>query len=92
MAKTRDDAARYVANEIGLSTTTAKAAVGAMLDFIIETAARGEKVQLVGFGSFSTKTRAAHKGVNPQTKQVMEIAEMSTPHFKPGQAFRDAVR
>ncbi len=63
----------------------------ALLDTIEATVARGDKVQLVGFGTFETQHRAARTGRNPQTGAAIEIAEATLPKFSPGKAFKDRV-
>ena len=63
----------------------------ALLDTIVATVARGDKVQLVGFGTFETQHRAARTGRNPQTGAAIEIAEATLPKFSPGKAFKDRV-
>ena len=52
---------------------------------------QGDKVQLVGFGSFEVKARAARTGINPQTKQPVKIAASKAPVFKAGKALKDAL-
>ena len=66
--------------------------VNAVLDSITEALVKGEKVQLVGFGSFEVKERAAHKGHNPITKEEMMIPATKTPMFKAGKILKDSVR
>ncbi|MBR4072747.1 MAG: HU family DNA-binding protein, partial [Clostridia bacterium] len=51
----------------------------------------GDKIQLVGFGTFEVRERAARTGINPQTKQTIKIAASKNPVFKAGKAFKDAV-
>ncbi len=63
----------------------------ALLDTIEATVARGDKVQLVGFGTFETQHRAARTGRNPQTGAPLEIAAATLPKFSPGKAFKDRV-
>ena len=77
-----------VAEKTGLSK---KAAVNATLLTITETLKAEEKVQLVGFGSFETKKRAARTGLNPRTKETVEIPASKVPAFKAGKALKDAV-
>lgn len=59
---------------------------------IIEQVAAGDKISLVGFGTFESGTRAARQGRNPQTGEPMDIPETKVPKFKPGKAFKDAVK
>ena len=54
--------------------------------------AEGDKVSLIGFGTFSVKTRAARTGLNPRTKETIEIPESKVPAFKAGSALKDAVK
>ena len=65
--------------------------LNAIVDVITEALKSGEKVQLVGFGTFETKTRAARKGINPQTKEEIKIPASTVPAFKAGKALKDAV-
>lgn len=81
-----------VATKAEISKKDADAAVKAVLDSIAEALAEGEKVALVGFGTFDVKTRAARTGKNPRTGEVIEIAEAKVPSFKAGSALKDAVK
>lgn len=80
-----------VAEKAGLSKKDADAAVAAFVDTIVETTKSGDKVALVGFGTFEVKDRAARTGINPLTKEKIEIAASKAPSFKAGKAFKDAV-
>ena len=80
-----------VAEKTGLSKKDSDAAVNAVLNTIAETLKANEKVQLVGFGSFEVKSRAARTGRNPRTKEVVEIPASKVPVFKAGKALKDAV-
>ena len=75
-----------VAEKTGLSKKDTEAAVNATLLTITETLKAEEKVQLVGFGSFETKKRAARTGLNPRTKETVEIPAAKVPTFKAGKA------
>ena len=81
-----------VASSPGLTKKDATAAVDAVFSTIQETLAKGEKVQLIGFGNFEVRERAARKGRNPQTGQEIQIAASKVPAFKPGKALKDAVK
>ena len=81
-----------VASLTGLTKKDATAAVDAVFSTIQETLAKGEKVQLIGFGNFEVRERAARKGRNPQTGQEIQIAASKVPAFKPGKALKDAVK
>ena len=61
------------------------------MDSIVETVASGDKVQLVGFGTFCVAKRAARKGHNPKTGEPMKIKAAKLPKFKPGKALKAAV-
>ena len=80
-----------VAEKTGLSKKDTEAVVSASLEVITESLAQGEKVQLVGFGSFETKKREARMGRNPKTKETIEIPASRVPVFKAGKALKDKV-
>ena len=80
-----------VANKAGLSRKDAEKALGAVVETITEAVVKGDKVQLVGFGSFETKKREARMGRNPKTKETIEIPATRVPVFKAGKALNDAV-
>ncbi len=81
-----------VAAKAELSKKDAEAAVKAVTDAITEALADGDKVALVGFGTFDVKTRVARTGKNPRTGEKIEIAEAKVPSFKAGSALKDAVK
>lgn len=66
--------------------------VDAVFDAIQETLSQGDKVQLVGFGNFEIRERAARLGRNPQTGEVIEIAASRSPTFRAGKSLRDGIR
>ena len=80
-----------IAEKTGLSKKDSEAAVSAVVDTITEALKAEDKVQLVGFGSFEVKKRAARTGRNPQTGETIEIAAAKLPVFKAGKALKDAV-
>ena len=80
-----------VANETNISRKDTEAVITAALDVITKALQEAEKVQLVGFGSFEVKARAARLGRNPKTKEAIEIPASRVPVFKPGKARKDAV-
>jgi len=80
-----------VAEKSGLSKKDSEKAVNAAFDTISSALVKGDKVQLVGFGSFETKVRNARIGRNPRTKQEIEIPASRVPTFKVGKALKDAV-
>ena len=65
--------------------------ISAVIDIITETLAKGERVQIVGFGSFEVRERAAREGVNPQTREKMTIPASKVPSFKAGRVLREAI-
>ncbi|EGQ27575.1 HU family DNA-binding protein [Mammaliicoccus sciuri] len=81
-----------VAEAAGLTKKDATKAVEAVFDTIQATLAKGEKVQLIGFGNFEVRERAARKGRNPQSGEEIEIAASKVPAFKAGKALKDAVK
>ena len=80
-----------VSEKADLSKKDAEAAITAVVDAITEALTQGEKVQLVGFGSFEVKTRAARVGRNPRTGEEIPIDAAKLPVFKAGKALKDAV-
>ena len=80
-----------VAEKSGLSKKDAEAAVNAFTDTVTKELKKGEKVQLVGFGTFEVSKRSARTGRNPQTGATMKIAASKAPKFKAGKAFKDAL-
>lgn len=87
---TKADLVNKVA-EIGLTKRQAGEAVDTVVEAIKDALVAGEKVQMIGFGSFEVRNRAARQGRNPQTGQAINIAAKRVPVFKPGGALRDAV-
>lgn len=80
-----------VAQEADITKKDAEKAVNAVFASIEKALAKGDKVQLVGFGTFEVRERAARKGRNPQTGAEIEIAAAKIPAFKAGKALKDAV-
>lgn len=80
-----------VAAKTGATKKSAEEAVNAFIDVVTEALKKGDKVQLVGFGSFEVIKRAARKGRNPQTKEEIKIPASKAPKFKPGKALKDIV-
>jgi DNA-binding protein HU-beta len=81
-----------VAEKTELSKKDATGAVDAVFDIITDALQKQEKVQLIGFGNFEVRERAARKGRNPQTGEEIEIPASNVPAFKPGKALKDAVK
>ena len=80
-----------VAEQAGLKKVEAEKAVSAFIDAVTGALKAGDKLSLVGFGTFSTSKRAARKGQNPQTGKKINIPAATIPKFKPGKALKDAV-
>lgn len=80
-----------VAEKAGLSKKDAELALNAFFEEITGALKKGDKIQLVGFGSFEVRERAARKGRNPQTKKEITIPASKLPVFKAGKALKDAV-
>jgi DNA-binding protein HU-beta len=83
---------QVVSEKSGLTKKDASAAVEAVFSCISEALARGEKVQLVGFGNFEIRERAARKGRNPQTGEVIDIAASRVPAFRAGKALKEGLQ
>lgn len=81
-----------IAENAELSKKDSEKALKAFVDVIAEELKKGEKVQLVGFGTFEVSERAAREGRNPQTGSTMIIPASKSPKFKPGKAFKDAIQ
>lgn len=80
-----------VAEKASMTKKDAAVAVDATFSAITDAMVKGDKVQLVGFGTFETKHRAERTGKNPRTGEVLTIAAITTPSFKAGKALKDAV-
>jgi len=87
----KSDLVAVVADKMNATRKDAEASLNAVIDAITESLVKGEKIQLVGFGSFEIRKRAARKGRNPQTKEEIRIPASKAPVFKAGKAFKDAV-
>lgn len=91
MANKQDLIAKVV-EATGLTKKDATASVNAVFDTVKDYLAEGEKVQLIGFGNFEVRERAARQGRNPQTGEAIEIAASKVPAFKAGKALKEAVK
>lgn len=78
-----------MAEQTNLSKKDVEAALKAFIDVVAEELKKGEKVQLVGFGTFEVSERAAREGRNPQTGETMQIKASKSPKFKAGKALKD---
>ena len=87
----RTELVAAMAEKTQLSKKDADLALKAFIDVVSEEMQKGEKVQLVGFGTFEVSERAAREGRNPKTGEAMTIAASKTPKFKPGKALKDEI-
>lgn len=88
---TKAELVSAVAENAGLTKADAEKAIKALTSAITSSLKKGDKLSLVGFGTFSTAKRAARKGQNPQTGKKIDIPASVTPKFKAGKALKDAV-
>lgn len=89
---TKTDLISAVAAKSGLTKKDAEKAVSAVLDTITETLTAGDKIALVGFGTFEVRERAAREGKNPATGEAISIPASKVPAFKAGKALKDAIK
>ncbi len=87
----KSDLIAAIAAKTGDTKKNAEATVNAFVDVVTAALVKGDKVQLVGFGSFEVRKRAARKGRNPQTKEEIKIPASKAPVFKAGKALKDLV-
>lgn len=88
----KTDLANAMASGAGLSKADAKKALDVALDAIAEALKSGDKVALLGFGTFSVNERPARMGINPATKEKIEIAAKKVIKFKPGTELADSIK
>ena len=88
---TKTELINEVANKTGLTKKDAEKAVSAVIESITDAMAIGDKVQLVGFGTFEVRDRAAREGKNPATGETISIPATKVPAFKAGKALKDAI-
>ena len=81
-----------IAKKTDLTKKDVAATVDALFETIQEALQEGEKVQIIGFGNFEVRERAARKGRNPQSGEEIQIAASKVPAFKAGKALKDAVK
>lgn len=87
----KTDLVGSVADKTGMTKRDVEKIIGALLATVEETLKEGERVQLVGFGTFEVRDRKSRKGRNPQTGQEIDIPATKVPAFKAGKALKDAV-
>ena len=80
-----------MADKAGMSKKDAESALKSFIEVVTDELKKGDKVQLVGFGTFEVAERAARKGINPLTKKPMSIPATKAPKFKAGRGLKDAV-
>ena len=80
-----------MAQKSNMSKKDSESALNALVESITETMKKGDKVSLVGFGTFETRKRAERNGINPQTKKAIKIPATNAPAFKAGKALKDSV-
>ena len=80
-----------MAEKTGLSKKDTEATLNAFTDIVSDALSKKEKIQLVGFGTFETRERAARTGRNPQTGEELKISASTVPAFKPGKALKENV-
>ncbi len=88
---TKAELTAAVADKAQMTKKDADAAVTAVFEVITDALSRGDKVQLMGFGGFGTKDRAARTCINPHTRGRVNVAATRVPFFKAGKALKDAV-
>lgn len=88
---TKVELVNAVAEKSGLKKSDSEKAVAAVISTITETLQSGDKLSLVGFGTFEVKERKERTGINPRTKEPITIAASKSPTFKAGKALKDAV-
>ena len=88
---TKAELVSAVASKASIKKVDAEKAVGAFIETVTAALKKGEKLSLVGFGTFSTTKRAARKGQNPQTGKKINIPAATVPKFKPGKGLKEAV-
>ena len=85
------DLVTAMAEKAGVSKKDAEASLKAFTDIVAEELKKGEKIQLVGFGTFEVGERAAREGINPRTRETIKIAAAKTPKFKAGKQLKDSL-
>ena len=89
---TKADLVEKMAEDAEISKAAAGKALDSLIDAVVKTVKKGNKVALVGFGSFSVSKRKARTGRNPQTGATIKIAARKVPKFSAGKAFKEAVK
>ena len=87
----KEELVRQVAKKVDIPQGKVHNCVNAMVESVTEALSDGEKVTLVGFGTFSVRERAARNGVNPRTKKALKIPSKTVPVFRPGKELKEKV-
>lgn len=87
----KSDLVNAMAEKTGLSKKDTETSLNAFIDVVSDALANKDKIQLVGFGTFETRERAARTGRNPQTGEELKISASTVPAFKPGKALKEKV-
>ena len=87
----KTELAAAIAEKAQITKKDADAALKAFMDVVTDELKKGEKIQLVGFGTFEVSERSAREGRNPSTGETITIAASKQPKFKPGKALKDAI-
>ena len=88
----KSDLVEKIADEAGISKAAADRALKSLLDSVTRALKKGDRVSLVGFGTFSVSKRAARTGRNPRTGETIRIKASKAPRFAPGNSLKDAVK
>lgn len=88
----KSDLVANIADKAGLTKKDAEKALNAFIDTVTDALAADDKIALVGFGTFETKKRAARKGKNPRTGEIIDIPAAKVPAFKAGQGLKNAIK
>ncbi len=88
----KSDLVEKIADEAGISKAAADRALKSLLDSVTRALKKGDRVSLVGFGTFSVSKRAARTGRNPRTGETIRIKASKAPRFAPGKSLKDAVK
>ncbi len=89
---TREELVTKIAGDAGITKKAATAALSAFMDGVMESLEKGEKLSLVGFGTYSVGQRKERTGINPQTKKKIKIPARQVPVFKAGKKLKDIVK
>lgn len=89
---TKAELVAMIASKSNLTKKDSESALNAFIESVTETMKKGDKISLVGFGTFETRKRAARTGVNPRTKETIKIPATTVPAFKAGKALKENIK